>query len=205
MFADGSGHARLQVLTGFGGFGLFWGAWGAALPALEHSAGATNGQLGVALLMVGLGAIVAMPLAGKLLDRFGHRVIVISLACFGGMGVLPGISHGLMELSIFTFMLGVGSGATDVCINSLAIRFERSGRGRILNTAHATFSGSMVGGSLVVAMLRSFGWQAWSLLLFAQIVILATAILVMPSKERWENPGRQSRLVADLIGTCQAQ
>jgi hypothetical protein len=45
-------------------FGLFWGAW-AVLPAVQVSSGATDGELGTALLMIGLGALVSMRLTGS--------------------------------------------------------------------------------------------------------------------------------------------
>jgi hypothetical protein len=33
--------------------GLFWGAWGAVLPAVQASSGSTDGELGAGLLMIG--------------------------------------------------------------------------------------------------------------------------------------------------------
>lgn len=183
MLTSAPGRARLQVLAGFACFGLFWGAWGAALPAIEQSAGVTNGQLGVALLLVGLGALLSMRLTGQLLDRFGHPMIVVALAAFGIAGVLPSIAHGLVLLSILTFVLGGTSGAADVCINALAVDYERRHEARVLNTAHATFSICVVASSLIVAGLRSLNVPVWALLLVSQVIILAAALTVMPSRE----------------------
>lgn len=185
MLTSAPGRARLQVLTGFACFGLFWGAWGAALPAIEHSAGVTNGQLGVALLLVGLGALLSMRLTGQLLDRFGHPTIVFALAAFGIAGVLPSVAHGLVLLSILTLVLGGTSGAADVCINALAVDYERRYEARVLNTAHATFSICVVASSLIVAGLRSLSVPVWALLLVSQVIILAAALTVMPSREPW--------------------
>ena len=53
---SGAGTAR-RALLGFAGFGLFWGAWGAALPQIQAHAGATDAQLGLALLCIGAGAL----------------------------------------------------------------------------------------------------------------------------------------------------
>ncbi|MGC1731202.1 MAG: hypothetical protein WA731_00815 [Pseudonocardiaceae bacterium] len=47
-----------RALGGFAAFGLFWGAWGAALPAVQVRSGSTDGELGAALLMIGLGALL---------------------------------------------------------------------------------------------------------------------------------------------------
>jgi hypothetical protein len=59
---------RQRVLVGFAAFGVFWGAWGAALPALQRRSGADDGELGLAFVLVGLGALVAMRATGVLRD-----------------------------------------------------------------------------------------------------------------------------------------
>src|ERR1700694_3654468 len=69
-----SGPSRLRVLAGFVALGLFWGAWGAALPGVQRRAGVSDGELGVALLLVGLGALESMRATGHVIDRRGGRV-----------------------------------------------------------------------------------------------------------------------------------
>lgn len=54
----------LAPYLGFAVFGAFWGAWGAAIPAVRNQANINDGQLGTALLFVGVGALPAMLLAG---------------------------------------------------------------------------------------------------------------------------------------------
>jgi hypothetical protein len=44
---------RNRVLIGFAALGIFWGAWGAALPAVQRRSGASDAELGLALLLVG--------------------------------------------------------------------------------------------------------------------------------------------------------
>ena len=70
----------------FAAFGSLWGVWGAALPQIRDQAGVTDGQLGTALLFVGVGALPAMLLTGRASDRWGRRVPaagVVSLALAG--------------------------------------------------------------------------------------------------------------------------
>src|SRR5919204_6965893 len=68
--------ARMTVpaFVAFAAFGSFWGVWGASVPRVQHQAGVGDGRLGVALLFVGAGALPAMLLAGRALDRWGLRV-----------------------------------------------------------------------------------------------------------------------------------
>ncbi|MGZ6825482.1 MAG: MFS transporter, partial [Mycobacteriales bacterium] len=64
---------RRGLLVAFGVFGAFWGSWSASLPALRHQVGATDGRLGLALAALALSAVPVMPVAGRLVDRFGAR------------------------------------------------------------------------------------------------------------------------------------
>ena len=73
-------RAAYAPYAAFAAFGIFWGAWGAALPALRTQAGVSEGQLGTALLFVGLGALPAMAFTGRAVDRFGLRVAAWLLA-----------------------------------------------------------------------------------------------------------------------------
>src|SRR5919198_3929581 len=77
---------RLRVLGGFAAFGAFWGSWGAALPAVQAHAGVDDGQLGVALLCIGAGALLSMRAAGSVLDRRGAPALPAAL---GGFAVVP--------------------------------------------------------------------------------------------------------------------
>jgi predicted MFS family arabinose efflux permease len=85
----GSVLDRRRALRGFIAFGLFCGAWGAVLPAVQVSSRSTDGELGTALLMIGLGALLSMRLTGHLVDRLGTGVLPVVTAVFAVVGVLP--------------------------------------------------------------------------------------------------------------------
>ena len=89
----------LRAVVGFGAFGLFWGAWGAILPAVRAESGVNDGQLGVALLMVGLGALASMRFTGYLIDRYGGVVLPVIVVLFGVCGVLPALTGSVVTLS----------------------------------------------------------------------------------------------------------
>jgi hypothetical protein len=64
-------HLIASAFVAFAAFGSFWGVWGASVPRVQHQAGIGDGQLGLALLFVGAGALPAMLLAGRALDQWG--------------------------------------------------------------------------------------------------------------------------------------
>lgn len=140
----------------FAGFGLFWGSWGAALPGLRDTAGLTDAQLGTALLFVGLGALPAMALTGRAVDRFGARVTGVPLVGLALTGVLLAVTaRDLVTVSVGMLLVGATSGAADVAANALAGFAERRSGRRVITLAHAVFSSFVVVGSLGAGALRA--------------------------------------------------
>jgi MFS family permease len=175
--------SRTSVLLGFAALGIFWGAWGAALPAVQRRSDASDAELGLALLLVGLGALVSMRATGVLIDRVGSRLTPISVGVFGLAGLLPGLAGSPVELYAFGLVVGASSGAMDVAINADAVRWEvRVGR-PILNLAHACFSAAVVVASVATGLLRWAG--AGPLLVFVLVAAVVTLTALVMRPEPW--------------------
>lgn len=148
--------ARFAVGAIFFMNGAMIANWNARLPAVEAERGLNHATLGLALLVIGLGALVAMPLGGWCSLRFGsHRVtrVAAALHCAG----LPLIMFAPDAATFILALLGFGmaSGALDVAMNTQAITVEQR-YGRPINSSfHALFSlGGLAGaaaGALVAA------------------------------------------------------
>ncbi|HEY1594113.1 MAG TPA: MFS transporter [Thermoleophilaceae bacterium] len=147
---------RVRALTGFAALGIFWGAWGAELPAVKAHAGAGDAALGVALFCIGAGALVAMRPAGVLLDRRGREVLPAITALFAVAGFLPALATTPFELAAALLLLGAASGSLDVAINAEAVRAEAVGA-PVLRLAHGMFSVAAVTGALAAGGLRAAG------------------------------------------------
>jgi MFS family permease len=156
---------------GFGGFGLFWGAWGAALPQIQAHAGASDSQLGLALLCIGAGALASMRPAGRLVDLLGPAVTSVSFALFAAAALLPALATTPLALAGALLVLGALSGAVDVAINAEAAHAEAEGR-PAMNLAHAVFSASVVGASVLVGVLRTLDAGAVAVLGTVAVLLL---------------------------------
>jgi MFS family permease len=145
-----------MAFASFAVFGAFWGAWGASIPAIRDQAGVTDGQLGAALLFVGAGALPAMALSGRAVDRWGLRATATLLALLGGAGLLvAAVARDLVTLALALALLGASSGAADVAINTAAGSAQRSSDRPVVTRAHATFSAAVVGASLLAGALHA--------------------------------------------------
>ncbi len=170
---------------GFAAYGLFWGTWGAALPALRDTAGVDGSELGIALLFVGAGALPAMMLIGRAVDRFGSRIggaLLIALALSGV--VIATVAHDLVGLIVGMALVGATSGAADVAINAQAgLDEQRSGR-RVITIAHGVFSSFVVLGSAGAGALRAFGAGPETVFIAAGSALAIAGIVVFAVGDR---------------------
>ena len=142
--------ARLAVLAVFFLNGIAVASWFVRIPAVKDGLGLSDGLLGVALLGTAVGAIVAMPVAGAAISRFGSRGIVGATAVLLSLSImLPPLAGSLVALIPCVMLIGAANGALDVSMNSQAVAVEdRYGR-PIMSSFHAAFSfGGLVGATL---------------------------------------------------------
>ena len=131
--------------------GLLIGSWAARIPAVQHHAGLTNARLGLALFAASLGALVAMPVAGRLCERVGSRASRSRRCSLGSAArssprrSRPG-SPGSPRRSSAS---APGFGAINVAANVQGLALERLSGRPILSSFHAAFSaGGLVGAGL---------------------------------------------------------
>jgi MFS family permease len=153
-----SSTARTKGLTAaFAVFGLFWGAWAACLPAIQQSTGASEAQLGLALLAVALAAFPALLAGGRLADVFGARLVPIGLVTFGLAATLPALAGSVPVLAALLALVGLTTGLLDVAINAEASRLEAAFRIRLMDGLHAAFSVGVLVGGVGAGLLRKAG------------------------------------------------
>ena len=159
---------RVAVAYTFGVSGALTGSWAPRIPQIKTELGLGTGALGVALLALAAGALVAMPLAGTGVARWGSRRVTRALLvafCLLAGGV--GLAWSLWSLWLVLFCWGATVGALDVAMNSQGVRVERAYRRPVLSSFHAAFSaGTLLGaglGSVAAALGTPVGWQQLAL------------------------------------------
>ncbi len=156
MVATATASPRNLVVSAtlaFAAFGAFWGVWGASVPRVEDQAGVSDGQLGLALLFVGAGALPAMLLAGPALDRWGLRVAALVLGALGVLGAVLAVSAvNLVALCVALALVGASSGAADVAMNAVAGRAEQLTARPVITRAHGVFSTFVVVATLATGL-----------------------------------------------------
>lgn len=136
--------------------GLVFASWVSRIPEARSSFDLTNGQLGLLLLAIAVGSLVALPTTGAAINRWGTVRIVRSGAVMASIGMAMaavGLGEVLAVTAVGLLLYGVGIGVWDVAMNVEGAEVER-GLGRtIMPRFHAGFSGGTVVGALLGALL----------------------------------------------------
>ncbi|MGY1809397.1 MFS transporter [Blastococcus sp. SYSU D00669] len=165
----------------FASYGALWGVWGAALPAVRDAAGVTQGQLGTALLFIGLGALPAMLLTGRAVDRFGGRAAAVTLVLMAVAGVAVATAAAdVVSLAVLLLLLGAMSGSGDVGINAVAGAAERLTGRPVLTRAHGVFSTAVVAGALGTGGIQALGLPVAVAFGLVVLATLAAAVSLWP-------------------------
>ncbi|MFD8454764.1 MFS transporter [Streptomyces coelicoflavus] len=187
-----------SAFVAFAAFGSFWGVWGASVPRVQDQAGLSDGQLGFALLFVGAGALPAMLLAGRALDRWGPKVAAAAMGLLGMVGVALAITAvSLPSLCVGLTIAGASSGAADVTMNAVAGRAEKDTGRPVIARAHGTFSSLVVLTSLGTGAAAAAAWPL-AVPFCAVAALAATAGATMLTTL----PPRQSAHREDMMSTA---
>jgi len=147
---------RIAVLAVFFTNGVVIGTWVVRIPAVKDRLGLGEGLLGVALLGTAAGALLAMPLVGALVSRFGsRRVVGLAALALSVSLVTPALAPSLLFLVSSLALLGAANGGLDVAMNAQAVAVER-GYGRpIMSSFHAAWSFGGLAGAALGGLLAS--------------------------------------------------
>ncbi|WP_349735426.1 MFS transporter [Pseudomonas jessenii] len=130
-------------------------AWAPLVPYAKARAGLDEGTLGLLLLCLGVGSILAMPLAGILSTRFGCRRVAAggTLLICAALPLLATVSS-IPALIAALFMFGAGLGTVDSTVNLQAVIVERASGKNMMSGFHGLFSlGGIVGAAGVSGLL----------------------------------------------------
>jgi MFS family permease len=140
------------------------------------------GALGLGPLGLAVGALVAWPLAGRLVARHGSRPVTRTAAlAFAATLALPPLAPGLTTLTAALVALGAANGALGVAMNAQAAAVERRYGRPIMASFHALFSLGGLAGAAAGGLVASRGIGVAPHLAGAALAACALAIAAAPA------------------------
>lgn len=168
---------RLAFLVA--GFGI--SCWAPLVPFAKARLAVDDGVLGLLLLSLGIGSVLAMLLTGVMSARYGSRPIIIA----GGLGlalVLPllAVTSSPAALALALFAFGAALGSIDVAMNIHAVEVERAAARPLMSGFHALFSIGGFAGSALMTVLLSLQLSAFACTLICSVLILIAMVAAWP-------------------------
>lgn len=152
--------------------GFAMGLWASLVPYAQNRLHFNAGSLGLLLLCLGTGSLLAMLFSGRLIGRFGCRNIMllgIVLICI----FLPTLAvidqFSFMALCLFFF--GAGIGLADVAVNVQGSLVEQSSDKPLMSGFHCLFSIGSIAGAGGGAILFTLGLTPLTVTFIAIAVI----------------------------------
>src|SRR3954470_9393600 len=145
-------RARRGTAAVFAVHGCVTGSFAARIPWIASHVGVGVGRLGLALLMPGIGALLAMPFSGRLAHRFALRPFVaVTIVAWCACLVLPALPSSLGALCAALLVFGATAGLADMAMNAEGVLVEKQLRRSVMSSLHGFWSVGVLVGSAVSA------------------------------------------------------
>lgn len=171
--------ATLAVATAFSLNSFLFGLWASRIPDLQQNLALGEGELGLALLGMPLGAVAVMPFMGWITEKLGSgKMLLLATLGYSLAISLPPLARGLYELSAILVLVGLSNGAMDISMNVAGTAVEKQYRVAILSVCHSFFSFGGMAGALVGSITASISLPMDRLLFMGGMLGLIFALLV---------------------------
>ena len=180
MTTDSPARARWAVFMIFLQAGLIIGAWVPHVPLAKDRLAVGPALLSLGLLAIAVGAVISMPFAGALINRFGSARVTL----FGGLLFAVGFLGPVTAPTLPLFMagaivMGLGMGSMDVAMNAHGLAVEKALGRPIISGLHAAFSVGAMLGTFIGAWLLSLAGPLSQALIFSATFIVLHVLMCM--------------------------
>lgn len=150
-FSNGAiARASAALRTQFFVLGVMFATWGVHVPTVKAHYGLGEQSLALAMLAGGVGALMALAQAGRVVGRFGPATVAAAmgvLCCASVASLLAFPVYGALLVVMLGF--GITGSLMDVAINVEASEIERQSGRPLMSGFHGMFSlGGMMGAGL---------------------------------------------------------
>lgn len=184
-----NGAARLATRLAFlvAGFGV--SCWAPLVPFAKDRLAIDEQMLGMLLLCLGIGSVIAMLFTGILSTRFGTRpVILVSGIALALLLPTLVVSSSVLTMATSLFFFGAALGALEVAMNVHAVEVERDARRPLMSGFHALYSVGGFAGATFITTLLSLELGTLVAVLIAAGLMLLAIFLAWPRLLRTRPP-----------------
>ncbi len=174
-------QASIATRLAFLAAGFVMACWAPLIPFVKANSGVDEARLGLLLLCLGIGSVIAMPLTGYFSAKTGARPMIL----LGGVGLvvfLPLLAYLTSPLALAGTLLffGASLGTIDVAMNVHAAEIEKARARPLMSGFHAMWSVGGVLGAGGMTLLLSQGLSPVTGALAGSAAALAALLYARP-------------------------
>ncbi len=159
--------------------GAMIGTWVGQIPFVQERLDISKGTIGLALLCMATGAMIAMPLTGQVLDRRSSAAVTrVAALVYLPLMALPVFAPSPVLLGAALVLFGAANGAMDVSMNAHGVAVERTLDRPIMSSLHAGWSFGGLAGSGGVALAVALGLEPRIEAVIASALLWLAAIAI---------------------------
>jgi predicted MFS family arabinose efflux permease len=155
--------------------------WAPLVPYAKDRLAVDERMLGVLLLCLGMGSLLAMAFTGMMSARFGTRPVIVA-SSLGLCATVPLLAIAATPITMGATLLffGAALGSLDVAVNIQAVEVERDAGQPLMSGFHAQYSLGGVAGALFVTALLSAGLSPVACVAVASALMLGMISVASP-------------------------
>ncbi|WP_143308303.1 MFS transporter [Chitinophaga vietnamensis] len=146
--------ARIAVSALFFLTGFCFASWASRISDIQQTLHLNDAGLGSVLLALPVGSLVALPVAGVMVSRFGSRhVLIIASVVYAALLPLIGLAKAPWELISILVLFGFSGNMANIAVNTQAVVVEAMYGRSIMASFHGLWSVGGFAGASVGAFL----------------------------------------------------
>ncbi len=165
--------------------GVLWGSFAGMVPDIKLRVGASDAELGAALLMSALGGLLSMWAAPWVTARLGRRALPLMGLLAAAAVLYPALPGSVPGLGAALLAMGISVALLDITANVTISALESRHRMHLMNVNHAMFSFAFAGAAWSCGMARQAGYGPEQILpvMAAVNLVLVLAMRAPPAPE----------------------
>ncbi|MEC5290366.1 MULTISPECIES: MFS transporter [unclassified Aurantimonas] len=197
---------RIAAAIAFFVNGFVLGSWAPQVPVLADRLAISQSTLGLFVLVLGLGAMTAMPLIGMTIAKGGSRrpVLITQMLLAFALPLLA-LAPTVPLAALAIFFYGMMLGGMDVAMNANAVTVERGAGKAIMSSFHGFWSiGGFVGAGAGGAVIAAIGPVGHTLLVGGFALAMLWPVWRHMLEDRQAAPIDDDQKAAGLAGLIAA-
>lgn len=121
--------------------GLCFATWTSRIPSIQQNLHLSDGALGLVLFALPVGSLIALPLSGWLVTRFGSRTVVANALIFYVIMLAAlGLAQNITQIVFVLVLYGMAGNTANIAMNTQAVGVEAKYNRNIMASFHGLWS-----------------------------------------------------------------